>query len=108
MEYGTIEMPALFIENLISDTWEEKISWDTHGFDYGLVHMALLIIPKTMKYLKVEVFDIGYSSFIKTEFHTGKEINRVEFSSITRKQHPERFSRLTMAIKRYQDANNKN
>ena len=94
MEYGTIDTPELFLENLISDTWEDKIDWDTREFDYGLVHMTLIIVPKTMKYLKIEVFDIGYSSFVKTEFHTGKEINKVEFSSLNKKQHPERIKRL--------------
>ena len=107
MEYAIMDTPALYLESLISDTWENKIDWISYKYDYGIRHWALVMIPTTMKYLKIEIYDMGQATFIETEFHTGIEINKTIFNTLDVNKQPERLTRLLLAIKRYMESNNK-
>ncbi len=98
-----IDTPELFLETVISDTWENKLIWIKELLEYGSKYTVL--IPVTgYKYLKIETLDIGQPSFVKAEYHTGVAKNKVDFISLKAHEHPERIQRLILAIRRQQDA----
>ena len=86
-----------FMDSLIRDTWDSKIEWESYVFDYGFRYLTIICIPNTKKYLKIEVFDMGSSSFVKTDFY--KEKDYTHFDNVKSKEHRERVVRLIKAIK---------
>lgn len=104
MSYS-ITSPALYLEQLITDTWEDKIFWDSFTFEYGMRDICLINIKGTKKYLKLELFEMGSSSFLKTEFHKypKTEDNVVRFENIKLKEQRERMNRLILAVTRQRD-----
>jgi len=108
-----IDAPDLFVESLIDDTFDDRLTWSTLELNVGTKHTTIIDVPTTTKYLKVELFEIptistgkwekSSSSFLKIEFHVGYK-NRIEFESINKKDHPERIIRLLQAIKRQKDS----
>ncbi len=93
-----IETPGLFLDALIRDTWNEKIQWEPMDFEYGFRYLTTINIENTSKYLAVEVYEMGASTFVKTDFHADME-NKVHFDNIKYKEQIERLTRLLKAIK---------
>ena len=86
------------MEAMISDTWANKLVWDTYDTDYGVRHVTKYPVPGTKKYLRIEVFDTGNWSIIKTDYYDG-HISKVQFDNIKAQDHRERVNRLILAIK---------
>jgi len=99
-----VPSPELFLENVIEDTFNDKIDWLSRIFEHGLIHLVLVGVPGTMKFLKLEVFEIGKASFVRIEFHTGISTNKITFQNIKSRDHAERIQRLIKAIQRQNDA----
>lgn len=94
---NNIDTPALFLENIILGTYQNKILWIPTGLMQGSKYTALITIPPTKKSIKIEMFDMGNLSFIKSEFSGMKE--KVEFKALNAQDHPMRMSRLIQSIK---------
>lgn len=69
-----VKSPDCFLSNLIYDTKRDDLIWVQLGNDFSV----LIDIPKTHKYLKVDVNDIC----IKVEYFIGGK-NKVRFDIIT-------------------------
>ena len=93
-----IEAPSLFLENIILNTYQNKIFWISTGLMKGSKYTTHITIPLTKKSLKVEVYDMDSLSFIKTEF-TGLN-EKIEFKALSAQDHPMRISRLIQSVKR--------
>jgi hypothetical protein len=98
--YSKIYAPILFMETMIEDTYNDKLMWDTYDSDYGLRHVAKYPVLGTKKYLKIEVFDSGNWSIIKTDYYDGK-IKKVNFDNINAQNYKyrERILKLITVIK---------
>lgn len=97
--FEKIEKPSDFLDSLIRDTWANKISWDSNDFDYGRRYLSILPIKDTSKFLKIEVFEMGSSSFIKTYLHLDNS-TEVSFDNVKSKDNQrERIVRLILSIK---------
>lgn len=96
-----IDNPDLFLESLINDTWENKLFWDPYNYDNGLVHITYINVKGTKKFLKIEVYDMGRISLVKTSFN-GPD-NKVMFENIKSGEQRERIQRLILSIKRQQE-----
>lgn len=103
--FENIDNPGDFLEFLIRDTWAHKIDWDSFNFDYGKRYLSIIPIKNTSKYFKIEVFEMGTSSFVKTYLHLDSS-NNISFDNIKAKDgHRERIVRLALSIKRIEDEN---
>lgn len=100
MEYK-IDTPSLFLESLIVDTFDDKIKWHQEDLEFiGEKYTALINITYK-KYLKIQIFDLGKSSYVKIRYHRGKDWQDiVDFESIDYSAQTERIMRLSQAIKR--------
>lgn len=97
MENNIISTPRSFIEELIKDTWGDKIFWGLEDeFETGKRYSTYISIPNTSKKLEIKFFDLGANSFIKTSFFSTKKI---EFENINGTYYREVIARLNRAIK---------
>jgi len=100
MEYK-INAPGLFLESLIEDTFNDKIKWYPEDLQFiGKKYTALINITYK-KYLKIQIFELGKSSYVKIRYHIGKEWQDiVDFESIDYSDQTGRILRLSQAIER--------
>lgn len=92
-----IKEPEDFLEKLIDETWSRKISWDKIDNEFGKRYVAIVNIPKTKKYFRLEFFDNGMFSFLKVQINLSTK-DKIEFQKIQGSDHIERILRLLLAI----------
>ena len=100
-----LQAPNLLLENLIEDTFNDKVQWESTLMNYGKKSTAIIDILDTHKCLRFDFYEMGTASYINTKFIRGDDwLDIVEFESINATKERERLARLGQAIRRQIDS----